>query len=66
MMKSLKAFVPTITNMIRADHTHVLATFHPSYLLRLKDRPGGEEAYARFVGDLRTAAGRLVPDKSDR
>ena len=44
----------------------VLATFHPSYLLRLKDRPGGEEAYAQFVGDLRTAAGRLLPDKSDR
>jgi hemerythrin superfamily protein len=28
MHKSLKTFVPTITNMIRADHTHVLATFH--------------------------------------
>jgi len=28
MMKALKPFVPTITNMIRADHTHVLATFH--------------------------------------
>jgi DNA polymerase len=33
----------------------MLATFHPSYLLRLKDRPGGEEAYDLFVADLRTA-----------
>ena len=44
----------------------VLATFHPSYLLRLKDRPGGDEAYGLFVDDLRTAAGYLLPDKSDR
>ena len=44
----------------------VLATFHPSYLLRLKDRPGGDEAYAQFVDDLRTAAQYLLPDKSDR
>ncbi len=28
MYKALKNFIPTITNMIRADHTHVLATFH--------------------------------------
>jgi len=28
MHKALKTFVPTVTNMIRADHTHVLATFH--------------------------------------
>ena len=28
MYKALKTFVPTVTNMIRADHTHVLATFH--------------------------------------
>src|SRR5688500_8152756 len=26
----------------------VIATFRPSYLLRLKDRPGGEEAYGLF------------------
>jgi uracil-DNA glycosylase len=43
----------------------VLATFHPSYLLRLKDRPGGEEAHAQFVADLRIAA-RYLQDKSDR
>jgi DNA polymerase len=34
----------------------VLATFHPSYLLRLKGRPGEEEAWKAFVDDLRIAA----------
>ena len=34
----------------------ILATFHPSYLLRLKGRPGGEEAERLFVADLRKAA----------
>ena len=43
----------------------VLATFHPSYLLRLKDRPEGDAAYKLFVDDLRTAADYLLPDKSD-
>ena len=42
----------------------VLATFHPSYLLRLNGRPGGEEAHTTFVADLRKAA-RFVPDDSD-
>jgi uracil-DNA glycosylase len=42
----------------------VLATFHPSYLLRLKGRPGEEEARSAFVGDLAKAA-RLVQEKSD-
>jgi hemerythrin superfamily protein len=28
MHPALKTFIPTVTNMIRADHTHVLATFH--------------------------------------
>ena len=28
MHKALKTLIPTVTNMIRADHTHVLATFH--------------------------------------
>jgi DNA polymerase len=41
----------------------VLATFHPSYVLRLKGRPGGEEAYATLVEDLNAAA-RFVQDKS--
>jgi len=44
----------------------VVPTWHPSYLLRLKGRPGGDEAYAQFVGDLRTAAQYLVPDDSVR
>ena len=42
----------------------ILATYHPSFLLRLKDRPEGEEAYRTFVADLRTAA-RHVQDDSD-
>ena len=42
-----------------------IATWHPSYLLRLKDRPGGDEAYAQFVGDLKVAARYLLPDESD-
>jgi DNA polymerase len=44
----------------------VIATWHPSYLLRLKDRPGGDEAYKQFVDDLKTAAQFLVPDESDK
>jgi DNA polymerase len=43
----------------------VVPTFHPSYLLRLKGRPGEEEAYAQLVQDLRTAA-RYLQEKSDR
>jgi uracil-DNA glycosylase family protein len=43
----------------------VIATWHPSYLLRLKGRPGGDEAYAQFVGDLQQAARYIVPDDSD-
>jgi DNA polymerase len=43
----------------------VIATWHPSYLLRLKDRPGGDEAYEQFVDDLKTAAQYFVPDDSD-
>jgi DNA polymerase len=42
----------------------VLATFHPSYVLRLKGRPGGAEAHAALVADLRAAA-RFVQDESD-
>jgi uracil-DNA glycosylase family protein len=39
----------------------ILATFHPSYLLRLKGREGEQEARRAFVQDLRKAA-RGVPD----
>ena len=44
----------------------VLATFHPSYVLRMKGRPGGEEVYATLVADLRAAARFIVQDKSGR
>jgi len=43
----------------------ILATYHPSYVLRLKDRPGGDEAYAHFVADLK-AARRHMKDDSDK
>ena len=43
----------------------VLATYHPSFLLRIKDRPEGAQAYGEFVDDLRTAAQFVVQDKSD-
>jgi DNA polymerase len=43
----------------------VIATYHPSFLLRIKDRPGGEQAYADFVKDLR-AASRYMQDDSDK
>jgi uracil-DNA glycosylase family protein len=41
----------------------VLATFHPSYVLRMKGRPEGDEVYRVFVQDLRKAA--ALQDKSD-
>jgi DNA polymerase len=40
----------------------VMATFHPSYVLRLKGRPGGEAAYGAFVADLQLAAAFLQDD----
>ena len=43
----------------------VLATYHPSFLLRTIDRPEGEELYRQFVADLRIA-GRYLQDKSDK
>jgi len=49
---------------VREGLPDVIPTWHPSYLLRLKDRPGGEEAYGEFVRDLKTAAQYLVPDDS--
>jgi DNA polymerase len=44
----------------------VLATYHPSFLLRVKGRPEGDEIHRQFVDDLRTAAQYLVQEKSDR
>jgi hemerythrin superfamily protein len=46
MMKSLKAFVPTVTNMIRADHTHVLATFHQ---YEIDTSPGTKKALVNTI-----------------
>jgi uracil-DNA glycosylase len=43
----------------------VIATFHPSFVLRTKDRPEGDEVYAQFVSDLRAAA-RYMQDDSDK
>ena len=43
----------------------VLATYHPSFLLRTIDRPEGEEIYREFVADLRLAGGYLQ-DKSGK
>ena len=43
----------------------VLATYHPSFLLRTIDRPEGEETYRTFVADLRLAA-QHVQDESDK
>jgi uracil-DNA glycosylase len=52
-------------NVVRREGLpDVLATFHPSYLLRLRDRPEGDEAYRTFVADLRRAA-QHVQDESD-
>jgi uracil-DNA glycosylase len=39
----------------------VIATYHPSYLLRLKGREGEEEAWSQFVADLK-AAQKYVQD----
>ena len=43
----------------------VIATYHPSFLLRIKDRPEWGETYGQFVDDLRTAAQYFLQDKSD-
>jgi len=34
-------------------------TVHPSFLLRIDDKARADEEYARFVDDLRAAAGRV-------
>jgi DNA polymerase len=44
----------------------VLATYHPSFLLRVKNRPEGDDIHRQFVDDLRTAAQYLVQEKSDK
>ena len=39
-----------------ADGTPMVATIHPSYLLRIQDRDDKAAEYGRFVGDLRLCA----------
>jgi hypothetical protein len=46
MHKALKTFVPTVTNMIRADHTHVLATFHQ---YEIDTSPGTKRALVNTI-----------------
>jgi hemerythrin superfamily protein len=46
MYKALKTFVPTVTNMIRADHTHVLATFHQN---EIDTTPGTKRALVNTI-----------------
>ena len=41
----------------------VIATFHPSFVLRTLDRPEGEEVHRQFIADLRMA--RKAQDDSD-
>ena len=51
---------------VREGLPPVLATYHPSFLLRVKSRPEGDAIHRQFVDDLRTAARYPVQDKSDR
>lgn len=41
---------------------HVVATVHPSAIVRIQDAAQRAEAEEAFAGDLRTAAGLLIPD----
>ena len=50
---------------VREGLPDVLATYHPSFLLRMIGRPGGEEIYRQFVEDLRIAS-RYLQDKSGK
>ncbi|MGZ5037474.1 MAG: UdgX family uracil-DNA binding protein [Usitatibacter sp.] len=43
----------------------VIATYHPSFVLRTQDRPEAEEVYSAFVNDLAAAARFPVQDDSD-
>ena len=46
MYKALKTFIPTVTNMIRADHTHTLATFHQ---YEIDTSPGTKRALVNTI-----------------
>jgi DNA polymerase len=43
----------------------VIATYHPSFVLRTLDRPEGEEIHKQFIEDLRTARKIALQDDSD-
>jgi DNA polymerase len=43
----------------------VIATFHPSFVLRTRGRPEGEEVHGQFVADLKAARRFLVKESSD-
>jgi iron-sulfur cluster repair protein YtfE (RIC family) len=46
MLRAIKPFIPTITNMIRVDHTHVLATFHQ---YEIDTSPGTKRALVNTI-----------------
>jgi uracil-DNA glycosylase len=45
------------------DGSRMVATIHPSYLLRIRDEDDKAAEYRRFVQDLRTGA-KLLTDKA--
>ncbi|MGH8516368.1 MAG: UdgX family uracil-DNA binding protein, partial [Panacagrimonas sp.] len=47
----------------REDSSKVMATVHPSYLLRLPDADAREQGFAEFVADLRRVAVELAKDR---
>lgn len=49
-----------------ADGSRLVATIHPSYLLRIRDRADRQAEQARFVGDLKEAAALLVEEAGAR
>jgi len=50
----------------RPGRVPVVATYHPSFVLRTLDRPEGAEIRTQFVKDLRTAGRMAMQDESDR
>jgi hypothetical protein len=46
MLRAIKPFIPTVTNMIRVDHTHVLATFHQ---YEIDTSPGTKRALVNTI-----------------
>ena len=46
MHKALKTFIPTVTNMIRADHAHAMLTFHQ---YEIDTSPGTKRALVNTI-----------------